>query len=127
MLMTNDNLRVVMAPGEVDRLEGFVWGHDTTEYISRFNADLTVFFADGLASGGVSEADSRTVWTIKTMLAHSEKNMLLIDHYRFGRQGLQKICSLSELDAVVSDRRPDPELHGKLQEADVAFYAARQS
>lgn len=121
-LTTSDSLRVVMAPGEIDRQEGFVWGHDTAEYIARFNADLTVFFADGLAWGGVSEADSRTAWTIKTMLAHSQKNMLLIDHFRFGQQGLQKICSLEELDTVVSDREPDAELRGKLRKANVAFH-----
>ena len=123
-LAKNDSLRVVLAPGEVDRLEGFAWGHETTEFISRFNADLTVFFADGLAARGVSEADPRTVGVIQTMLRQSTKNMLLIDHFRFGRQGLQQLCTLDELDAVVSDRRPDRELQAELERKGVSLYAA---
>ncbi|NQV46413.1 MAG: DeoR/GlpR transcriptional regulator [Rhodospirillaceae bacterium] len=121
-LVNNDNLRVVLAPGDVDRLEGFAWGHEATEFLSRYNADLAVFFADGLALGGVSEADSRTAGMVKTMLRQSEKNMLLIDHFRFGQQGLLQICSLADLDVVVSDCEPDPELNQQLLNNDVAFH-----
>jgi DeoR/GlpR family transcriptional regulator of sugar metabolism len=123
-LAKNDNLRVVLAPGEVDRLEGFAWGHDTTEFISRFNADMAVFFADGLAASGVSEADPRTAGIVTTMLRQSERNMLLIDHFRFDHQGLQKICSLSDLDLVVSDRAPSRELQKELSSNGVIFHCA---
>ena len=121
-LAGNDRLRVVLAPGELDRLEGFAWGQDTSDFLSRFNADLAVVFADGLALEGVSEADPRTVWTIKTMIKQSAENMLLIDHHRFGRQGLQKICDLGEIDMVVSDKAPDPTLAAALTEKGIALH-----
>lgn len=120
-LVNNDHLRVILAPGDVDRLEGFAWGHETTEFLSRFNADVAVIFADGLAPSGISESDSRTVWTVKTMMRQSAKNMLLIDHFRFGREGLHRICGLEELDVVVSDRRPDRSLTTLLRERGVRF------
>jgi DeoR/GlpR family transcriptional regulator of sugar metabolism len=123
-LVNNDNLRVVLAPGDVDRLEGFSWGHETTEFLARFNADLSVFFADGVAAGGVSESDSRTVGLVKTMIRQSTTNMLLIDHFRFGRQGMQHLCSLDELDIVVSDDEPDDELHQHFLQNSVEFFRA---
>ena len=123
-LSSNDNLRVVLAPGEVDRLEGFAWGHETTAFLSGFNADLAVFFADGVAARGVSEADPRTVGVIQTMLRQSARNMLLIDHFRFERQGLQQLCTLAELDAVVSDRRPGRALTAELAKNGVDFHCA---
>ncbi len=82
---------------------------------------MAVIFADGLAPSGISESDSRTVWTVKTMMRQSAKNMLLIDHFRFGREGLHRICGLEELDVVVSDRRPDRSLTTLLRERGVRF------
>ncbi|MBL6932036.1 MAG: DeoR/GlpR transcriptional regulator [Rhodospirillales bacterium] len=123
-LVDNDNLRVVLAPGDVDRLEGFCWGQETTEFLSRYNADLAVFFADGLSTDGVSESDFRTSWMVKTMLKQSSKNMLLIDHFRFSQQGMQQLCTLSELDIVISDDDPDTELRNHFLKNDVAFYCA---
>ncbi len=123
-LAKNDNLRVVLAPGEVDRLEGFSWGHETTEFLTRFNADLAVFFADGLTDRGVWEADPRTVGVVQTMLRHAARNMLLIDHFRFDEQGLQRICALADLDNVVSDRKPGAKLLAELARQTVDFHGA---
>ena len=121
-LARNDNLRVVLAPGEVDRLEGFAWGHETTEFLSGFNADLAVFFADGLAASGVTEADPRTVGVVQTMLRQSKSNMLLLDHFRFDHQGLRRLCGLAELDMVVSDRKPGAALTAELARNGVALH-----
>ncbi|NMM43632.1 DeoR/GlpR transcriptional regulator [Rhodospirillaceae bacterium KN72] len=123
-LVGNRNLRVVMAPGDLDPQEAFVWGHETTEFFSRFNADLTVFFADGLDADGVSEADSRTVYAVKAMIDNSRHTMLLIDHHRFGQHSMQKICGLKTLDRVVSDEPPDDDLVAALAENGVELIVA---
>ncbi len=123
-LVNNDNLRVVLAPGDVDRLEGFCWGHETTEFLARYNADLAVFFADGVATSGVSESDSRTSWIVKTMLAQSKRSMLLIDHFRFDRQVVQQLCTLDELDIVISDNDPAAELRSHFLQNNVKFHRA---
>jgi len=123
-LSKNDNIRVVLAPGEVDRLEGFAWGHETTDFVSKFTADMVIFFADGLAVNGVSEADSRTVWAVRTMISRSSRKMLLIDHFRFNETGLEQICTLADLDMVVSDREPDRALLKELKANGVAFHEA---
>ena len=123
-LSQNDNIRVILTPGEVDRLEGFAWGHETTHFLSKFNADLVVFFADGLTVNGVSEADSRTVWALRTMIERSQRKMLLIDHFRFNETGFAQICSLADLDVVVSDRKPNVPLSAALENNGVAFHCA---
>jgi DeoR/GlpR family transcriptional regulator of sugar metabolism len=105
-------------------LERFAWGHETTDFISKFKSDMAVFCANGLAASGVSEADSRTVWAVRTMIERSTQKMLLIDHFRFNETGLEKICSLSELDIVVSDQEPDESLLNELRDSRVTFYSA---
>lgn len=123
-LAKSDTIRVILTPGEVDRQEGFAWGHETTDFISKFTADLVVFFADGLSVNGVSEADTRTVWTVRTMIGRAAKKMLLIDHFRFNESGLEQICPLADLDMVVSDRKPDAALLKELKARGVAFHGA---
>ena len=120
----NERLRVVLAPGELDRLEGFSWGQDTSDFISRFNADLAIIFADGLTAEGLSEADPRTVWTIRAMQRQAASSMLLMDHHRFGRQGAQRICALSEVNSIVSDLAPPAELAEALEEQGVTLHLA---
>ncbi len=123
-LSSNDKIRVMLAPGEVDHLEGFAWGHETTDFVSKFKSDMAVFCADGLTESGVSEADSRTVWTVRTMINRSTKRMLLIDHFRFNETGLEQICKLDDLDEVVSDRKPDASLLKAFKANGVAFHKA---
>lgn len=123
-LSANKNVRVLLAPGEVDQLEGFAWGHETTDFVSKFTSDVAVFCADGLAATGVSEADSRTVWTVRTMIGRSTRKMLLIDHFRFNESGLEQICAVSDLDMVVSDRKPDAALMKELKASGVTFHGA---
>lgn len=123
-LSANENIRVMLAPGEVDHLEGFAWGHETTDFVSKFKSDMAVFCADGLTESGVSEADSRTVWTVRTMIERSTRKMLLIDHFRFNETGLEQICTLADLDLVVSDREPDKALLKEFKSNGVAFHKA---
>jgi DeoR/GlpR family transcriptional regulator of sugar metabolism len=121
-LAENENVRVILAPGEIDGSEGFVSGHETTAFLSKFKANIAVFCADGLAKSGVTEADSRTVWTVRTMIQQSTQRMLLIDHFRFDEQGFEQICDLADLTCVISDRKPEPELLKELERNQVVFH-----
>ncbi|WP_108881572.1 DeoR family transcriptional regulator [Anderseniella sp. Alg231-50] len=101
-----ESIRVIMAPGDVDGREGFVWGHDTTTFLSGYSADLAVFFADALNVNGVFESDPRTAAVVRSMIAHSNANMLLMDHNRFDKQALQLICPIDRIGTLVSDEGP---------------------
>ena len=110
----NQNIRVIMAPGDVDPFEGFVWGNDTASFISGFSADLAIFFADALNSDGIFESDSRTAAIVRTMLSSSRRNMLLMDHFRFDRTALQRICLPGEIDTMVADTMPGKDIKNKM-------------
>ena len=56
------------------------------------------------------------------MIGQSANKMLLIDHFRFNETGLEQICTLSDLDMVVSDRKPDALLLKELKANGVAFH-----
>jgi DeoR/GlpR family transcriptional regulator of sugar metabolism len=56
------------------------------------------------------------------MIDRSTQKMLLIDHFRFNETGLEQICGLSDLDVVVSDRKPDTVLMKELNVNGVTFH-----
>jgi len=123
-LACNENLQVVLAPGDIDRFHGYSWNHETARFISRYNADLAVIFGDGISENGVTDADSRTTLMVRAMLKQSKNNMLLIDHSRFSHHGMHQVCSLSELDVVISDKKPDQEFEGYFSQNKIDFCLA---
>lgn len=126
-LSSNPSLRVILAPGEVDSTEGFTSGHETTGFIEKFKADVVFLSADGLNSAGVMEYDSRTVWIARTMLDHARRKILLIDHSKFYQQSLERICTLDELDMVITDQAPDEALAESLAQAGIVVSVADSS
>ena len=41
------------------------------------------------------------------MIAAAEKVYLAVDSSKFGKTALSKICNLSKVDVIVTDKRPD--------------------
>ena len=115
VLGPNKLIRTLLAPGEYDSQEGFLWGHETTEFLEKLHVDLVVFSVDGLSSMGVMEIDSRTTWILRTMVAQARRRMLLVDHSKHHQKSLGLVCSLADMDVVVTDKMPDNELLSALQ------------
>ncbi len=80
VLGPSKSVRTMVTPGEFDFSEGFLWGHETTEFLRKFHVDLVVLSVDGLSKEGVMEIDSRTAWVLRTMIEQARRRVLLVDH-----------------------------------------------
>lgn len=125
VLGKSGHIRTLVAPGEYDDQEGFLWGHETTDFIKKFHADVVVFSVDGLSVSGVMEIDSRTGWILRRMIEVGRRKMLLIDHSKHDQRSLELICSLKEIDILVTDKEPAGELGIGLQKAGVIVNCVR--
>lgn len=115
VLGPSKSIRTLLAPGEFDHSEGFLWGHETTEFLQKFRVDLVMFSVDGLSKEGAMEIDSRTTWVLRTMIAKARRRVLLVDHSKHHQQSLERVCDLADLDVVVTDTQPEEELLTALQ------------
>jgi len=120
----SEHIRTLVAPGEYDDQEGFLWGHETTDFIKKFHADVVVFSVDGLSTAGVMEIDSRTGWILRRMMEVGRRKVLLIDHSKHDQRSLELICSLEDIDVLVTDKPPTGELSADLQKAGVIVNCA---
>lgn len=123
-LASNPSIRTILAPGQVDYNEGFLWGHDTTEYLKKFHADAAFVTVDGITPEGAMEIDPRTAWVMRIMIAQSRRVVMMVDHSKFYQASLEKFCDIKDIHVMIVDRAPDGELGAALRQAGVMIDVA---
>ena len=123
-LAANPGIRIIVCPGNYDVLEGGVFGPETTAFLQRFLANICFISASGLTPHGPTEANSGSAWVKRAMLGQAQRRILLIDNSKYARPGLEVVCSLNELDDIVTDQAPPPTLLKRLDLAAVRIHIA---
>jgi len=95
-------------------------GPIAVEQIRGFQADHAVITVSALdATAGATDASVEEAHIARAMIEHASSLYLVADATKFQRRAAYRICQLDDIDVLVSDRRPDPELHAALESADV--------
>ena len=123
-LAANPGIRIIVCPGNYDAREGGVFGPETTAFLQRFLANICFISASGLTAQGPTEANSGSAWVKRAMLEQAQRRILLIDSSKYTRPGLELVCSLGELDDIVTDQAPPPALLKRLDLAAVRAHIA---
>lgn len=101
----NPTFRVILCPGTYDSREGSVLGEDTVEFISRYNADAAIIGASGITEDGPNDAISGAAAVKRAMIGRSLSTILAVTHDKFGRAGLERVCRLTQISDIVTDRQ----------------------
>lgn len=115
----NPTFRVMMCPGVYDPQEQSVFGEDTLDFLSRFSAHVAIFGASSLSNEGPCEAVPGSAAVKRAMLTRAVRSMLVVDASKFGSAALERICTLEDIGALVTNEKPAATLAVKLAEADV--------
>lgn len=79
-------------------------GDDAQRLFREINADFTFFSARSLSEGGVaSDCNRDEIFVRRAMLENAARRVFLCDSSKFGSRSPFRQCSLSELDALVSE------------------------
>lgn len=78
-------------------------GEYARKMIRSINADLMFFSVRGLSDSGKLTTSSTDDDIIETMMENSKKTCLLIDSSKFGNTYPFTLCSINEIDMIVSD------------------------
>lgn len=82
-------------------------GPRAVEVIHTMNADKVVLSCKGLdMERGVTDANELFSQVKQNMLAHARIKILAADYTKFDTVAFSHICGISDLDMVVTDRRP---------------------
>ncbi|MBQ9409392.1 MAG: DeoR/GlpR transcriptional regulator [Clostridia bacterium] len=106
--------------GELQRSVCGFTGTAAIRMIESFRPDVLFFSATALSPGdGVMVISEECLYMKRCMLQACEKRVLLCDSRKIGQRGHRKLCPLSELDCLVTDKRPGEEWQRALADAGV--------
>lgn len=103
--LQNPTNSVIVLGGYYDSNLQATTGDYTTESLERYRADKVFFSPRGVSClyGITSHPESETR-VIKTAISVSKKAILLSDYSKFWTVGIYKLCDISEIDTIISDR-----------------------
>lgn len=82
-------------------------GSTALKTVQNHHVDLAIFSAAGLdMSFGVSETTEFNAGIKQAMIENSRRKILILDKTKFDRVSFVRVCTVSRIDALVTDERP---------------------
>lgn len=86
-------------------------GELTLRILSNFHADVMFFSAGSVdRKGEISDSFENENYVIQCMMEHAEKKVFLCDDTKIGKTSRYRLCSLSDVDYIVTNRDISKEL-----------------
>lgn len=98
------HIKAFCVGGYIDEADHAMRGSFATDFISHFCFDMAFFSCTALSNEGMlSGASLDGVTFLKTLLLHSQKNVLLCTKEKIGKEKPFLICSLHDIDTIITD------------------------
>lgn len=100
-------IQTFMLPGKFNRKNRNLIGPRTIETLNDFKVDQLFLGACGISSDGVTSSDEEETYLKKKMISCARQVILLADHSKFEKAFLHKVCDLTDIDVIITDRNLD--------------------
>ena len=106
-LSENDEWSVLSTGGQLVPNYLALVGPKCINSIESFHADKVIISCKGLdMARGITDANELFSQVKQSMLKSASQKILAIDHSKFDKVAFSKICSISDIDMVVTDVKP---------------------
>jgi DeoR family glycerol-3-phosphate regulon repressor len=125
ILSGNPAFEVIIAGGAVRNRDGGIIGEATIDFINQFKVDFGVIGISGIDTDGtLLDFDYREVRVAQAIIANAREVVLVADHTKFGRSAMVRLGHLSQIDVLITDRRPLAAMAETLRAAEVEVEVA---
>ena len=108
LMRPRENLRVIVASGEVRPSDGGIVGEAAVEFIRQFKVDFAVIGASAIdVDGALLDFDYREVVVAQAIMANARHVILAADATKHERAAPVRIGHVSQVQTFVTDRCPD--------------------
>lgn len=105
-LVSSPGLRVFAAGGEVRSSSQEVVGPSAEAFLSEYNIDVSFLGVDGVdTQAGCTNYDPIGARVNGAMRSRSRTTIVLADATKIGRVALASVCSMSQVDVLITDTR----------------------
>ena len=124
--MRNGRHRVMLTGGVIRPSTGSLTGRLAESSLAGMNFDTFVMGADSIdPEGGLSTYSEDEAHVTRAMVDASSRVIVLADHTKFRASRLHRICGLSRVAILITDRDPTPEIRSALDAATVRLIVAK--
>jgi DeoR family glycerol-3-phosphate regulon repressor len=117
--------KVLLAGGEVRADDSAAFGPSTLAFLEQFQADTAIISAAAIhAETGVMDNHLCEAEVCRTLVRRAHRVILAADHSKFSAQGLVVACALADIDLLITDKAPPPDVAKRLEAADVEVQIA---
>ena len=105
-MLAESGIKTYLAGGLVQAESSSTVGYDAIDYMKGFYCDGFIFSCRGLTLDGPGEGNVETQRIKRMMLEHSSNHILVLDSSKFGLSLLTSVCTLDEIDVVITNEKP---------------------
>lgn len=110
-LYRNPLINVVVAGGSLRATDGGIVGRMAAEMFRHFKVDIAIIGTSAVdADGTLLDYDLREVQVSRAIIENARRVILVTDSSKFSRRAPVRIARLDEIDTLVTDRLPGPEI-----------------
>lgn len=103
LFSTSDQVDLVLLGGYVHNRTGVSLGPYANEMLETLNVQTAVLSIAGADERGYYNSNLLLVETEKAMMRCADRTIVVADSSKFGKSSLARLCSLREVDTIVSD------------------------
>ncbi|MGC9455528.1 MAG: DeoR/GlpR family DNA-binding transcription regulator [Phycisphaerae bacterium] len=103
LLSTELETEVTLIGGYVYPRTGVALGSTAEQQLEMLHATQLVMSCAGVTAEGAFNSNQMMVDVERKMLSIAEEVILVVDHTKFGRRAVTKLCGLDEVDVIVTD------------------------
>jgi DeoR/GlpR family transcriptional regulator of sugar metabolism len=101
------SLEIYLTGGFLYPKAGILLGPSAEAGLSQYHADWAFLSAGGITEAGLSNTNELVVEAERVMMRNSQKVVVLADHSKVGKNAMCHVCSLEEVDLVITDDWPE--------------------
>lgn len=104
----DDQVELVVVGGNLYARSGVTVGPIATGTLAELHADLLLFSVAGIFGDDAFNSNLAMAQVEQVMMQQAAQSVLLMDATKFGRKSLARVCSLGEVDRLITDDQIDP-------------------
>ena len=113
-------IRVIVIGGTLRTGSATLWGEPGRRFLTTVKADLCFLGAHAVTDALVTESSLEGAEIKRALMGAARRTILLADSSKFQPRSFCDVCSMAELDEVITDDAVAPQALAALQEARVA-------
>ena len=117
-------IEVVLSGGVIYPRLGVLVGPLAVESFSKIHADVAIMSCGGITLEGITNSHGLLIDIQLAMIQAVQKVILCLDHTKFGRQSVSKLCDLSSIHTIVTDDQAPMEMVNALRQKGLDVFVA---